>query len=420
MIMLSLCLIVKNEEKYIEECVKSFGNTVSELIVVDTGSTDKTIEIAKKLGAKVFDFKWMDDFSAARNFATDHATGDWIMVVDADERLAPGNQEKLLEALNDKSVLGYNIPIYTYSNDKHAAFWHPSEKAKPFEGFLITKAIRLFQNYKDVRYRFAIHESVIDSIKEAKGQIKEAPFFFHHHTCERGNESLKGKKDYYIRLSKNDALKYPNSSKPFYEMGVMHYEYGELEEAKAAFIQAAKNDSNHFNPYYYLGEIALRQNHLDEAKSFFEKDLGLHPNNPDSFFGLGKTLVKLNSPDAKKYLHKALLLNPKKIIFYEELLELHLANKEYFAALALFHDAYANTHYDLFLTQLQNLERYLTDTANHLLAKRPDETAYMWLATIFLYRKDKESVLSICEQAKKHFPNSNVLKAIYEQASKYP
>ena len=99
-------------------------------------------------------------------------------------------------------------------------------------------------------------------------------------------------------------------------------------------------------------------------------------------------------------------------------MELHLANKEYFAALALFYDAYANTHYDLFLTQLQNLEKYLTDTANNLLAKGPDEMAYVWLATIFLYRKDKQLTLSICEQAKKHYPSSNAITVVYNQASK--
>ena len=416
--MLSLCLVVKNEEKFIEECITSFGNVPFEVIIVDTGSTDKTIEITKKLGAKVFNFKWVDDFSIARNFAIEQATGDWVMMVDADERLAPGMQEKIIGSLNDKAIFGYNIPIFTYSNDKRSPYWQPSEKAKSYEGFLVTKAIRLFQNSKDIRYRFAVHESVLPSIQEVNGQIKEAPFFFYHHTCERGNQSLKGKKDYYINLSKKDALKYPNSAKPFYEMGIMHYESGDLEEAKTAFVQAAKNDSNHFNPNYYLGEIALRQNHFDEAKSFFEKEISLHPHHADSFFGLGKTLVKLNSPEAKKYLHKALTLNPQKIIFYEELLELHLANKEYFAALALFYDAYANTHYDLFLTQLQNLEKYLTDTANNFLAKGPDEMAYVWLATIFLYRKDKQLTLSICEQAKKHYPSSNAITVVYNQASK--
>lgn len=82
---LSLAMIVKNEAKYIERCLNSIKSTVDEIIVVDTGSTDNTKLIAQKCGAQVFDFAWCDDFSAARNFSLEQTTGDWILVLDADE-----------------------------------------------------------------------------------------------------------------------------------------------------------------------------------------------------------------------------------------------------------------------------------------------------------------------------------------------
>src|SRR3990167_5438874 len=91
---LSLCMIVKNEEKYLEQCLNSVKDLVDEIIIVDTGSTDKTKEIWKKFDfahkIKFFDFKWIDDFSAARNESLKHAAKDWILVLDADEVLDKG------------------------------------------------------------------------------------------------------------------------------------------------------------------------------------------------------------------------------------------------------------------------------------------------------------------------------------------
>ena len=85
---LSLCMIVKNEEKFLAGCLESVKNIVDEIIIVDTGSTDKTIEIANSYNAKVYHFEWKNDFSLARNESIKHATGDWILILDADERLA--------------------------------------------------------------------------------------------------------------------------------------------------------------------------------------------------------------------------------------------------------------------------------------------------------------------------------------------
>jgi len=80
-------MIVKDEEKYLARCLKSVAAIVDEMIVVDTGSTDRTREIASEYGAKVFDFKWCDDFAAARNYSLEQASGDWVLVLDADEYL---------------------------------------------------------------------------------------------------------------------------------------------------------------------------------------------------------------------------------------------------------------------------------------------------------------------------------------------
>ena len=96
----SICMIVKNEEKNLERCLRSVKQCKNyEIIIVDTGSTDNTLKIAKNHNAKIFKYKWNNDFSAARNKAMEYARGDWVLILDADEELAPNSYEKLLAPL---------------------------------------------------------------------------------------------------------------------------------------------------------------------------------------------------------------------------------------------------------------------------------------------------------------------------------
>lgn len=96
---ISLCMIVKNEEKRLPQALKSAQGQFDEMIVVDTGSTDRTKEIAESFGCRVFDFEWNEDFSAARNFSIEQVTTDWLFILDADEVLAPDAIERFREAL---------------------------------------------------------------------------------------------------------------------------------------------------------------------------------------------------------------------------------------------------------------------------------------------------------------------------------
>lgn len=127
---ISLCMIVKNEEKVLERCLKSARFFVDEIIIVDTGSKDKTKKIAKKYTKKIFDFKWVDDFSKARNFAFEKATMDFILWLDADDVIEDNKKDflKLKNTLSkdiDVFMLKYNIafdaenkPIFSYYRER--------------------------------------------------------------------------------------------------------------------------------------------------------------------------------------------------------------------------------------------------------------------------------------------------------------
>lgn len=105
--MISLCMIVKNEEENLGRCLDSVKDIVDEIIIVDTGSKDNTVKVAKQFGANVLFYQWNDDFAAARNFSISMAKHDWIFILDADEELEPINDEQLQKLTQNTRVEGY-------------------------------------------------------------------------------------------------------------------------------------------------------------------------------------------------------------------------------------------------------------------------------------------------------------------------
>ena len=128
---ISLCMIVKNEELVIGRCLESIKDVVDEIIIVDTGSTDNTKEIAKSYTNNIYDFKWINDFSAARNFSFSKASKDYIMWLDADDVILYEDKVKLQnlkESLNDEVdmvIMRYNVsfdkkgnPSFSYNRER--------------------------------------------------------------------------------------------------------------------------------------------------------------------------------------------------------------------------------------------------------------------------------------------------------------
>lgn len=146
---ISACLIVKNEEKRLARCLRSLVGVVDEIIVVDTGSTDASIEIARSFGAKVSNFPWVDDFSAARNRALEHASSDWVLSIDADEWLAAGATEPIREALARESAVAYRVTLVNHLD---------GDRREP------ESLTRLFRRRADIRFRGPIHEQVTESV----------------------------------------------------------------------------------------------------------------------------------------------------------------------------------------------------------------------------------------------------------------
>ena len=145
---ISVCIIAKNEEKYIETCLKHLGKYNWEIVVVDTGSTDRTKEIAMRYTGKVYDFAWVNDFSAARNFAVSKASNNWILVLDGDEYLQKLNVNEIRKCMqqNNNCVGIIRLRnVYTLSDGSHQYQYD---------------TVPRFYNKNFFEYKFRIHEQI--------------------------------------------------------------------------------------------------------------------------------------------------------------------------------------------------------------------------------------------------------------------
>jgi len=144
----SLCMIVRDEEATLANCLESVQEVVDEMVVLDTGSRDRTIEIAQAAGAKVHSFEWGDDFAAARNAALNYVETDWVLVLDADEVLLPGVVPTLRTAMQDDHCLVVNLVRQELG-------------ANQIPYSLVS---RLFRKHPNITFHRAYHESIDDSV----------------------------------------------------------------------------------------------------------------------------------------------------------------------------------------------------------------------------------------------------------------
>jgi len=152
---ISACVITKNEEKNMESYFAKIQGLVQEMILVDTGSTDQTLEIARQHGAKIYKYEWKQDFAAAKNYALQHASGDWIVFLDADEYFSSESIENLkiyLKAVhNNKKCDAIGVRIVNIDIDKE------DTEISSFVN------IRIFRNRLNLRYKHAIHEELYNT-----------------------------------------------------------------------------------------------------------------------------------------------------------------------------------------------------------------------------------------------------------------
>ncbi|MFQ5620945.1 MAG: glycosyltransferase [Candidatus Nanoarchaeia archaeon] len=299
---LSLCLIVKNEEGDLPRCLTAAAGVVDEIIVVDTGSNDKTKAIAKEFGAKVFDFEWRDDFSAARNESLKHATGDWILVLDADEAIFKGDLRKLKEFLPKAEAEGFILETRNYTNETNLSDWRSSRVVDGFEGYIPSFKIRLFRN-KGYVFENKVHESVEESIRKKEGKLQHIEDVVVHHY---GYSSGKSK---YIEMLENTEGK---SIGQLYDLGATYLSAGDFPSALKTFLEVCEKDDSFRYVQRNLGTLFLKAKEMSKAGEHLKKAIEQRPSDSAAYNNLGVAFKQLRKYDqAAKCFSKCANLQPK-------------------------------------------------------------------------------------------------------------
>ncbi len=280
---LSLCMIVKNEERWLEETLASVKPFVDEVIIVDTGSTDNSLEIAKGFDAKLVQVPWEHDFAKAKNVALENATKDWILVLDADERILPEDFEKLLKLIETTQADAFKLELRNYV--KEAA---PGCIACPPSGITLNSPAyrpihlaRLFRNNKAFRYAYRVHEMIEPSIEAAKGKILDAAIPVHHYGILFAT-NLKHKMRYYAWLVFKELEEHPNNVRALFLAGQFVQERGELVRALEYFTKASKIDPKYKNVWFSIANVFLEQRKNEQAMHAYEQSLIHNPDSPNA------------------------------------------------------------------------------------------------------------------------------------------
>jgi glycosyltransferase involved in cell wall biosynthesis len=217
---LSLCMIMKNEEKWIAQCLDSVKGVVDEIIIVDTGSTDRSKEIAESYGASIFNYEWNNNFAEARNYSVERASGEWILWLDADEKVDEQHKEKLRDVLDTSKWLG-SIKIINYYGEA------PPEPARSHQ----IGQYRLFRNDPSIRFHNAIHEQFIKGDFLTEDSVIHIPVPIHHYGYM--NETVQEKQKSQRNLSIILACREEENYDPWfdYHLGSELYRLGDYEVA---------------------------------------------------------------------------------------------------------------------------------------------------------------------------------------------
>lgn len=240
---LSLAMIVKDEAAVLGHCLESVRGLCDELVILDTGCRDASAAIARGHGARVEPFTWVDDFAAARNAALALCTGDWILVLDADEALDPADHDRVREAIASAQVQAYTLPIRNYL--KSGAFVGMDGPAQGNDGryregshcshFYLQKAIRLFRAQPGPVYRGRVHE-IAELYFEERGLPAGTLDVAIHHYGKLDMARDRAKQAEYFRLAQAEARLRPDDLQLQYNV----IQEGLLVEAWEAVRDAAE------------------------------------------------------------------------------------------------------------------------------------------------------------------------------------
>ncbi|MEW8996157.1 glycosyltransferase [Clostridium sp.] len=285
---LSLCMIVKNEENHLYRCLNSVKDLVDEIIVVDTGSTDKTIEIAEEFGAKIYHYKWDNSFSNARNFSLSKASKEWILLMDADDEFSSDHRDRFIELLKEPRFHVYFFKTLSYTGNG--------------EGETITNLNpRLVINNGEYKFFGDIHEQLNHISRDWNNFnhcIKDINIYHYGYLTKVIEEKNKRKRNIEIIL--NELAKDPDNEFHIFNLATEYFAKGEIEKALYYYDRVYKNIDvlKGYSPKTIIRRMycLCYLKRYNEALKAIEDGLKIYPNYTDLEFERGNIYLIL-----KKY-----------------------------------------------------------------------------------------------------------------------
>ncbi len=273
---LSMALIVKNEELTLDRCLTSLAGAVDEIVVVDTGSTDATKAVAGRYTDRIFDFAWCDDFSAARQFAFEQATGDWVGWVDADDVVMGAEQIRWLaaDAGPDAGAIYWRYAMdFDPAGKPRCQFWRE----------------RLVRNDGSWRWQGRIHETLVSN---RSWQSVHQPEVWVEHHSPSGRDSRRLQRN--IALMEAELAEDSHSPDPrlLFYLGRDLRSAGRTADALAAYqryLTVATWDDERYLAQTAVAGLLRTLGRLDEAIDADMQAVRLKPRWPDAYFGLAQT-----------------------------------------------------------------------------------------------------------------------------------
>ena len=322
---LSLCMIAKNESHCIRNALESASSLFSEFILVDTGSCDDTAIIAQEFGATVIHQPWMNDFSFHRNTSLSHATGDWILVLDADEVIDESQHKYLRELLQGEKKC-YQFIQRHYTNDHRLSRFQPARgsyphREKQYVGFFDSYLCRLFPNNPKIRYENCVHELVEPSIlREHELQLEKCSIILHHYGNTPELIERKKRMGLYAMLGELKLKEQPEEWKNLFELGVEHNTGGRLTESAEYFQKALVLNPENISISVNLGFVLTELCRFQESEDVLLSALQRVPHSPEALCNLAVNYMRQDKEDlAIPHLRKAIALNPNYINAYANL-----------------------------------------------------------------------------------------------------
>lgn len=276
-IRLSLCMIVRDNEDTIDACLDSIYPWVDEIIVVDTGSKDRTPDICRRFGARMFEFPWCDDFSAARNKSLEPARGEWIFWMDSDD-VIPEEQGRQLRSLvygiHASDCLGYVMQVHCLSDE-------PGQMT-------VVDHVKVFRNLPELRFEHRIHEQILPAIRRLGGSVAFTDIHVLHSGSRQTPETRQRKLERDFRILKLDLAERPDHPFILFNLGMTYEDAGDYVTAETYLrrsIEVASPGESHLRKAWaLLVNCHSRTGNADSAVDLATSALGLFPGDKELLF----------------------------------------------------------------------------------------------------------------------------------------